>query len=135
MRLGQVHDSPRISWLVRAELDSSSASLVGGILACTATVTAALAWGCVKAPWASARDRQAYLAHFQASIRNNPGEIAVLLKDSGDTQVGKSLLQVVGTSNGEPGQGHVYNPGKWEVTKVSNKVLLFSRAGPRIDSD
>lgn len=107
---------------------------MGEILACTAAVTAALARGHVKAPWAgeggSVQARQAYLAHFQAAMRGDPGEITVLLKDFGDPQVGESLLQVVGTGDGKPGQGHICNPGEMKLTKVSDRVLPFSGQGP-----
>lgn len=101
-------------------------------------MTAALARGCVKAPFAgqgSAKARQAYLSHFQALMRDNPGKIAMLLEDFVDTQMGEHLLQVVSTSDGEPGQGHIYDPKEREVTKVSRQVFSFSRAGPGIDSE
>lgn len=55
---------------------------------------------------------QAYLTHFQAPMRGDPGELPMLLKDFGDTQVGERPLQVIVTRDGEPGQGHVYNPGE-----------------------
>lgn len=74
--------------------------------------------------------RPAYLTNFQALVRGDLGEIAMLLKYFGDTHVGESLLQVVGTSDGELGQGHVHNP-RGKVTKVSSKGLPLSRAGLR----
>lgn len=101
-------------------------------------MTAALARDCAKAPFpgqGSAKARQAYLSHFQALMRDNPGKIAMLLEDFVDTQMGEHLLQVVSTSDGEPGQGHIYDPREREVTKVSRQVFSFSRAGPGIDSE
>lgn len=74
--------------------------------------------------------RQAYLTNFQALVRGNLGEIAMLLKYFGDAHVGEGLLQVVGTSDGELGQVHVHNP-RGKVTKVSSKGLPLSRAGLR----
>lgn len=65
---------------------------------------------------------QAYLAHFQASVGDYPGEVAVLLEDSGDAQMGESLLQVIGARDGEPGQEHVHHP------RVRSDSV---RAGPR----
>lgn len=88
---------------------------MGGTLARTAPGTAALARGRAKAPFAgqdSAKARQAYLPHFQALMRDNPVEITMLLKDFDDSHMGECLLQVVSTSDGESGQGHIDNPGE-----------------------
>lgn len=69
--------------------------------------------------------RQAYLTHFQASMRGDPGEVTMLLKDFGDTQVGERPLQVIVTRDGEPGQGHVYDPGEMQVTGEHRGLLAF----------
>ena len=58
-------------------------------------------------------------------MRGDPGEITMLLKDFGDTQVGECPLQVIVTSDGEPGQGHVYDPGDMGVTSEWQGLLAF----------
>lgn len=44
------------------------------------------------APGGTAQARQAYLTHFQASIRDYPDEVAMFLEDFGDAHVGENLL-------------------------------------------
>lgn len=58
-------------------------------------------------------------------MRGDPSEMTMLLKDFGDTQVGEHLLQVIVTSDGNPGQGHVYDPGEMGVTGEWQGLLAF----------
>lgn len=71
--------------------------------------------------------RQAYLTHFQVSMRGDPGEITVFLKDFADAQVGKHLLQVGVTGDGQSGHKHICDPREEKVTKVNSGALPFSR--------
>lgn len=79
--------------------------------------------------------RQAYLTHFQVSMRGDPGEITMFLKDFADAQVGQHLLQVVLTGDGQPGHKHICDPREEKVTKVTSGTLPFFQAGFRIDGD
>lgn len=79
--------------------------------------------------------RQAHLAHFQVPMRGDPGEITVFFKDFADAQVGKHLLQVVVTGDGQPGHKHICDPREEKVTKVNSGALPFFQAGFRIDGD
>ena len=65
-------------------------------------------------------------------MRGDPGEITVFLKDFADAQVGKHLLQVVVTGDGQPGQKHICDPREEKVTKVNGGALPFFQAGFRM---
>ena len=76
--------------------------------------------------------RQAYLTHFQISMRGDPSEITMFLKDLADAQVGKRLLQIVVTGDGQPGHKHICNPREEKVSKVNSWALPFFQAGFRM---
>lgn len=95
MRLEEVHDSPKEHMAGRGRAGFELGQTGGcdpGLYSCR---DGGPGPDCAKAPCAgggNAQAKQAYLTHFQASIRDYPGEITMFLEDFGDTQVGESLL-------------------------------------------
>lgn len=62
-------------------------------------------------------------------MTGDSGEITVFLKDSGDAQVGKSLLQVEVSGDEHPGHKHICAPREQKVTQMSRRTLpLFQAA-------